>query len=230
MAGRQVFLSTSKVGRAPRRYRGRDIVEWLLLTGYFDVKASDLPYQQIRLERQPQISGTGTRGHTLSLQSLAKKGAVILGKIENAGIDNIYLQPNAAENVRFADAVSAKIKNLVNEYIMSSGIIAETTDEDISDLPDEAAACSSPLSSVNLKENNIKSIIWATGFTGDFSYLKLPVFNNSGMLLHSEGISEIEGLYFLGLPWLRKRKSAIICGIRQDAEFIAGKLMLSEFS
>jgi putative flavoprotein involved in K+ transport len=227
LAGRHVFLSTSKVGRACRRYRGRDIVDWLLLTGYFDVRTSEIPLQQIRQERQPQISGTGIRGHTLSLQLLAKMGAVILGKAENADTENIYLQTNAAENIRFADAVSAKIKNMVDGYIKNLNLDAEPSEEDIPDLPDDAAVSSSSLSTVNFRENNIRSIIWASGFTGEYNYLKLPALDNSGRLLHNEGISEIEGLYFLGIPWLRKRKSAIICGIAEDAEFIAERVRLS---
>ena len=229
-AGRQVFISTSKVGRVPRRYRGRDIVDWLMMTGYFDTKVTDIPFQQTRLERQPQISGTGIRGHTLSLQSLAKKGAVIVGKAENAGKDNVCLLPNASENVMFADAVSAKIKNMVDDYITGSGLNSEKAEDDASDLPDRTGACSSDIPSLNFRENNIRSIIWATGFSGDYSYLKLPALDNNGMILHNEGVSEIEGLYFLGMPWLRKRKSAIICGIKEDAEFIAGKVILSHSS
>ena len=97
----------------------------------------------------------------------------------------------------------------------------------IDDQPDETAECASDISSFGLKETNINSIIWTTGFKGDFSYLKLPVFNDDGILKHTEGISDIEGLYFLGLPWLRKRKSGIILGIKEDSEFIAEKLFIN---
>jgi putative flavoprotein involved in K+ transport len=83
-AGRKVFISTSKVARVPRRYRGKDIVDWLLMTGFYDVRTVDVTDPQVLMMRQPQISGTGVRGHTLSLQLLARNGAVILGKIKDA--------------------------------------------------------------------------------------------------------------------------------------------------
>jgi putative flavoprotein involved in K+ transport len=223
--GRKVFISTSRVGRFPRRYRGKDIVEWLSITGFFDMKTTDVSDPGILSMRQPQISTTGLNGHTLSLQSLAQNGAVILGKIENADAGTIYLQPNAADHVRFADESSMKTKKMIDEFIQKTGLTAPQPEEDPDDHPDKDASCASSLPSLNLSENNITTIIWATGFTGDFSYLKFPVLNNFGIVQHYNGISEIAGIYFLGLPWLRKRNSGIIMGIKEDAEFIANRLL-----
>jgi putative flavoprotein involved in K+ transport len=223
--GRKVFISTSKVGRVPRRYRGKDIVDWLMITGFFDLETINVTDPQIFMARQVQISGVGVRGHTSSLQALARNGAVILGKIENADVNIVFLQSNAAIHVKFADQISKQTKSMIDEYIQKSQIHAPPPEEDTADIPDETAVCASSLASLNLIENNITSIIWTTGFVGDFSYLKLPIFNDDGMLKHNNGISDIEGLYFLGLPWLRKRKSGIILGIREDAEFIANKLL-----
>jgi putative flavoprotein involved in K+ transport len=223
-SGRKVFISTSQVARVPRRYRGKDILEWLMLTGFNDVRTSDITDPRIFSMKQPQASGVGIRGHTLSLQSLARNGAVILGKIETADREKVIIQPNAAANVRFADEFSMKMKIMIDEFIQKSDLQAPPAEEDINDQPDKTAACASSITSLNLKENNITSIIWTTGFKGDFSYLKLPVFNHSGMLRHLDGVSDIDGLYFLGLPWLRKRKSGIIPGIAEDARFLAEKL------
>lgn len=223
--GRKVFISTSQVGRVPRRYRGKDIVEWLILTGFYDMLTSDITDSQILMMKQPQVSNSGFRGHTLSLQGLARNGAVILGKTENTNGTKVFLQPNAPMHIRFADDFSKKVKLMIDEFIQRSQLYAPPPEEDTDDDPDEEAACASADTSLNLKENNISSIIWTTGFTGDFSYLKSPVFNNSGILKHNEGVSDTEGLYFLGNPWLRKRKSGIILGIREDAEFIAAKLI-----
>ena len=114
---------------------------------------------------------------------------------------------------------------MINEYIQKSHLFALPPEDDPDDDPDETASCASSVTSLNLKENNITSVIWTTGFVGDFSYLKLPVFNDKGILMQQNGISDIEGLYFLGFSWLRKRKSGIILGILEDAEFIADKLM-----
>jgi putative flavoprotein involved in K+ transport len=223
-SGRKVFISTSQVARVPRRYRGKDIVDWLMLTGFNDVMTSEITDPKILSMKQPQASGLGIRGHTVSLQSLARKGAVILGKIETADNEKIIIQPNAAAHVKFADEFSVKMKNMIDDYILKSGEKAPAAEEDIDDLSDETAVCASSATFLNLKENNITSVIWTTGFKGDFSYLKLPVFNENGLLRHTDGVSDIAGLYFVGLPWLRKRKSGIISGIVEDARFISEKL------
>ncbi len=223
--GKKVYISTSRVARVPRRYRGRDILEWFSATGFLDASTSDVSDPEILMMKQPQISSAGSRGHTLSLQSLAQNGAVILGKIENADSDTVYLKPDAAGNVRFADESSAKMKKMIDEFILESGLSAPMPEDDPEDYPDETASCISDLASLSLCGNNITSIIWTTGFTGDFSYLKFPVFNGSGTVKHNNGISEIPGVYFLGFPWLRKRKSGIIPGIREDAQYIADKLV-----
>ena len=222
---RKVFISTSQVPRVPRRYRGKDIVDWLVLSGFYDLQTIDVTDPLILKMKQPQVSTVGLHGHTLSLQGLARNGAVILGKTENTDGADILLQPNAVTNIRFADEFSKKIKLMIDDYIQKSQLYAPAPEEDPDDDPFESASFASHSISLNLKENNITSIIWATGFTGDFSYLKLPVFNGNGMPGHNKGISDIEGLYFLGLPWLRKRKSGIILGIEDDAIFIAKQIL-----
>lgn len=219
-AGRTVFLSTCKVGRIPRTYRGRDIFDWLFEMGLYDVRREEATVELLRT-RPPQVSGVGIRGKTCSLQSLAKAGATILGKIENADDDTVHLQSNAAEHVLFADAFSQKLKASVDDHILKNKLTVPLPEQDPNDLPNATASCASSITTLSLKDKHITSIIWATGFTGDFAYLKLPVFNKDKTLSHRDGVSEIEGLYFLGLPWLRKRKSGIIYGAAEDAAFIA---------
>ncbi len=227
-SGKKVFLSTGRAGRMPRRYRGKDIIDWLMESGYFDVHKNNLSDPLMLKARFPQISGVGKRGHTISLQSLAGKGAVILGKAVNADSSAVYFQPDAADNLRFADEVSAMTRAMIDRYIQESGAEAPEAAVDPADIPDAECTAASPEISLNLKKNRISAIIWATGFRGDFSYLKLPVFDHAGQLIHNEGISDIDGLYFLGLPWMRKRKSGIILGIREDSEFITRKILLKE--
>ena len=223
--GRKVFISTSQVSRVPRRYRGKDITDWLILTGFFDVRTIDVTDPQMITMKQPQVSTFGIRGHTISLQSLARNGAIILGKTEFADATTVFLQPDSESHIRYADESSKKVKEMINEYIQKSQLNSPQPEEDPADKPDETTASASTITTLNLIENKITSIIWTTGFTGDFSYLKLPVFNGNGIPKHHGGISDIEGLYFLGLPWLRKRKSGIILGIREDSEFLAETIL-----
>ncbi len=221
--GKTVYLSTSMVPRIPRRYRGKDIFEWLNLIGFFDHRPEDLDPEMLKM-KQPQVSGVGPAGKTVSLQSLARNGVIILGKLGHADDDQVYFQPNAANHLKFADGFSKKVKDLVDEYITKTSIDAPPSMTEPADMPGETAGCISPLLSLNFKERHFNSIIWTTGFKGDFTYLDLPVATVDGTLIHKSGISGVAGLYFLGFPWLRKRKSGIIFGIAEDAKFISGKI------
>lgn len=222
--GRKVYLSTSLVARVPRRYRGKDIFEWMDLVGFNDQRPAELPDPQMLKMKQPQVSGVGRRGKTVSLQALAKKGVIILGKIDDANQNHIDILANAVDNVKFGDEFSYKVKAMIDDHIENAGIDAPLPEIDPEDLPDENAECVSNETSINLKEHNITTILMATGFKGDFGYLKLPVLSGEGTIKHKDGIAEIEGLYFLGFPWLRKRKSGIVYGINEDAKFISEKI------
>jgi len=221
-AGRKVYLSTSMVARIPRRYRGKDIVDWFTDMGFFHVATENVTDPKVLAMKVPLLSGIGEFGHTLSYQLLSKKGVTILGKMENADADNLHFASNAADHIKFADGFSQKAKGMVDDFILNNQISAPAPEEDIADLPDTEAASASAVTSLRLKENNITTIIWTTGFNGDFSYLKLPVsFGSDGNPTHKNGVSDINGLYYLGLPWLRMRKSSMIFGINEDAAFIA---------
>ena len=224
-SGRNVFLSTARVGRIPRRYRGKDIFDWLVEIGFYDTPTDEVTDPSLLTVKNPQVSGAGERGKTSSLQSLARSGAVILGRADRVEADTIFFQPNTASNVRYADEFSRHVKQLIDEYIQKNKVLAPLPDIDPDDVPDEDASCASDLTKLNLVEEAITSIIWTTGFSGDFSYLKLPVLNEAKLPRHRNGVGVVDGLYFIGLPWLRKRQSAIILGIREDAEFIVGHIV-----
>ena len=223
-SGRKVFVSTSRVDRIPRWYRGRDIFYWLIDIKYFDLKAGEVSDPAMLDSRNPQVAGTGDGRDTVSLQSLAKKGAVILGKMDNADNENVFFQPNAAMHVKFADEFSENIKKRIDDYIIENQLKAPPPHFDAADIPDVEATCASSIASLNLKENNIGSIIWSTGFSADFSYIRLPVFDDNGKLIHHNGLPTFPGLYFLGYPWMRSRKSTILFGIAEDAAFIVDKV------
>lgn len=222
--GKKVYLSTSCVGRIPRWYRGKDIFDWIIDTKFYDIKAEEVTDPKLFELRPPQVSGTGSGRDSTSLQSLAKKGVIILGKMNSAEGDHINFQPNASMHVKFADEFSQKIKKMIDDHITRNKLSASAPHYDEADIPDTEASCVSSITSLDLKENNITSIIWSTGFNYDLSYIKLPVFDDDGKLKHTEGVSIVPGLYFLGYPWMRSRKSPILFGILVDVEFITDKL------
>jgi len=223
-AGRKVFFSTSRVARIPRYYRGRDIFYWVKDAKFYDVRAEDLEDPKLLDLKPPHVSGTGDGKTTISLQSIAKRGAIILGKLDKVDGVNLFFTSDAAEHVRFADEFSLKVKKMVDEYIEKNNLAAPLPHYDDEDVPDTNASCVSSITSLNLRESNINSIIWATGFDHDLSYIKLPVFDGKGKLIHKDGVAQFPGLYFLGYPWLRNRKSPILFGIIEDAEFIVNKI------
>ena len=223
-AGRTVYLCTSKVGRAPRRYRGRDILEWWMDMKFLDVTLASLEDKSISRMAQPQVSGLGRYGHTVSLQQLASQGVVILGRLLDVEADTLVLSDEAAAHVRFADEFSQRLKDGVDAYLARTGIRPPPLEDDPADAPDPRAECVSALRRLNLRDAKVSTVIWATGFTADFNWIHLPVLDAVGKPIHQGGISPVPGLYFIGFPWLRSRKSGIIYGIEEDARYLAGKL------
>jgi putative flavoprotein involved in K+ transport len=223
-AGRSVYVCTSKVGRAPRRYRGRDLLEWWIDMKHLDATFASLADKAISRAAQPQISGIGRYGHTLSLQQLARQGAVILGRLLDSEGNTLVLSDEAATHVRYADEFSQRQKDGIDAYLAKAGIAPPPLEDDLADVPDPQGGCVSPLLRLNLREAKVSTIIWATGFAGDFSWIHLPVLDAEAKPIHQRGVSQVAGLYFIGSPWLSSRKSGIIYGIAEDAQYIAGAI------
>lgn len=223
-AGRTVYLCASKVGRVPRRYRGRDLVEWWVDMKFWHVTYASLQDKAISRAAQPQISGIGRYGHTVSLQNLASQGAVILGHLLDIDSGTLILGDDAAAQVLFADEFSQRVKNDIDAYLARLNVTPPPLEDDPADAPDPEARCVSPLRQLPLEESNVSTVIWATGFTGDFSWIHLPILNEQNQPIHERGVSQERGLYFIGFPWLNTRKSGIIYGVEEDANFIANAL------
>lgn len=223
-AGRKVYLCTGKAGRVPRRYRGRDILEWWIDMKFMDVTYASLEDKSDSRIPVPQVSGVGRYGHTVSLQGLAHQGAFILGRLQDVEDGTLILGDEAAAHIRHGDETSQRFKDDIDAYIEKMGIEPPPNEDDSADVSDPEAASASTLKQLNLQEAGISTIIWSTGFSGDFSWIHLPVTDPEGMPIHERGVSPVDGLYFIGFPWLSKRKSGTIYGIREDAQYIASVL------
>ncbi|WP_417886038.1 NAD(P)-binding domain-containing protein [Zunongwangia sp.] len=225
LSGKKVYLASSKVPRAPRRYRGRDIMEWLDIMGIQDTLTQDVKSTQQVQTKQPQSSGVGVFGHTISYQSLHQVGVAILGSFK--GIDNatFYFSDNAKENIRFADDASQAIKENIDGFLIKHPELnTEVTEKDKADFPDANYSSASEIKEISIKQAEITSIIWATGFGYDFSYLESALLNDTGSPVHNNGIMNTERLYCIGFPWLRKKKSGLVYGIQEDAKFLVKKI------
>jgi len=218
---RDVYLCTSKVGRLRRRYRQRDVVEWADDMGFWDVSVDQLPDPAIEFAAQPQVSGVGRYGSTLSLQSMARDGVQLMGRLSDVEDGVLKADDSLAEHIAFADDRSAEFTAMIEDWISSSGVSAGLIEDDPNDEPAGPEVAESGITEVDLMESGVGSVIWCTGFTADFDWLHVPVTDEEGRPIHTRGVSPVPGIYFLGFPWLHTRKSGIIHGIDEDARFIA---------
>jgi putative flavoprotein involved in K+ transport len=219
-AGREVYLATGNAGRAPRRLRGRDTLGWLAESGWMAQRREDLPDPAAIRAAQPQISGVGPRGHTVSLQSLARRGVTLLGHFESADGTRLRFGDDLAQHVRSGDEGSAKIRQHVDDYIARSGIDAHASNPDPADEPADAKSFHAP-TELDLADRGVRAVVFSTGFGTDYSWLRVPIVGPDGSIAHREGRTAVDGVWFVGLLWMRVRRSAIIAGAMDDSAHVA---------
>ena len=214
-SGRVVYLSTGTAPRVPRRYRGRDIVTWLADTGFFDQTVDKLPSPKARFAGNPQVSGKNG-GHSLNLHQFVRDGVKLLGHI--AGVQNgkVVFSPDLKENLAKVDKAEKDIIGMIDKHIETNGIKAPR--ETLPDLQDGYSV--EAITELDLKVANINTIIWAMGYTADYSVVKLPITDEDGFPIQKRGVTQYLGLYFVGMNWLSTRKSAILLGVNEDVEHI----------
>jgi putative flavoprotein involved in K+ transport len=221
-SGRQVYLSTSSCGRVPRRYRGRDVSWWLTRMGFFDRTIDQLPSPNAAFACSPQLSGA-QGGHDINLRQFAREGIILLGHLQAVQGKQIILAPDLEENLAKADAFAIQMMQAIDEYIKKIGMDVaanSTTDE----VPSNCASSTKPILTLDLQSAGISTIMWASGYKLEFGWVQIPVFDEVGYPIHQRGVTAFPGLYFLGLHWLYKMKSAILYGVGEDAAFIASAI------
>ena len=129
--------------------------------------------------------------------------------------------------MRFGDAFSQRLKDGVDAYLKRAGITPPALVDDPADAPDLQAECVSPVRRLNLREANVSTVIWATGYHPDYSWIDVPVLDRKGRIRHDGGVVEAPGMYVLGLPFMRRRKSSFIDGAGDDAADLAAHLDVS---
>lgn len=218
-SGRKVYLCTSSAGRAPRRYRGKDMYEWLHISGFLDQPVDQLPSPRAKFAGNPHLSGRDG-GHSLNLHQFAHDGVILLGRIKGAAKDTVFLSPDLHQNLASADKVESELLKLVDETINRTGMdVPEET------LPILRDGFDLPLiTELDLKAAGVTSLIWAMGYTYDFSLVRLPVCDEDGYPRQVRGVTDFPGLYFVGMPWIHTRKSGLLVGFGEDAEYIARRI------
>jgi len=220
-SGRTVYFSISRVPRLPRRYRGRDFMDWWVDMGLWDVATDDVDDPTVLTTTNPLISGVGPLGHSVSYQQLARDGATLMGRLEDVMGVEIITDDKVIDYIRNADAKSEELRDKIDAFVEDRDLTAPQPDPDPGDRSLAEDEHVDYLTRLDLKEAEVSTIIWCTGFTADFSWIDLPVTEESGKPIHHNGEAPVPGIYFIGFPWLSKRKSGVVLGIDEDARHIS---------
>jgi putative flavoprotein involved in K+ transport len=213
-AGRPVVLATSKVGRAAGRHRGRDTVEWLAESGFFDQRLEDLPDRSIVDLPQPLLA---PGGRSASLHRLARSGATLVGRLEGVDGDRLHLDGSAPANIAFADAFADRIRTLIDGFIERVGVAAPPAEPDDADRP----VAVDPPATLDLAAAGVRSVIWCTGYTGDFSWLDPGLLDDTGRPVRHGIAGALPGVWYIGQRWLTRRSSGNLLGFPVDAAAVA---------
>jgi len=219
-SGRRVYLCVGPHDRPPRKYRGLDFVWWLGVLGKWEAVAPGLGAEHVTIA----VSGANG-GRTVDFRELAARGIRLLGRAESYQDGIMHLAPDLAANIRNGDDNYLSLLNDADQYVAANGL----------DLPDDPSArdfgstpddIEHPVLALNLAVEGITSIVWATGYSTDYSWLRADVFDDRGRPIHQRGISADPGLCFLGLPWQSRRGSSFIWGVWHDAQYVADHIAI----
>ncbi|MFE3836180.1 flavin-containing monooxygenase [Pseudogemmobacter sonorensis] len=219
-AGRRVFLSVGEHYRPPRSYRQRDYVWWLGVLGKWDEITTTPKKKHVAFA----VSGYDG-GKTIDFRRFGHAGITILGSAESFRDGVLKLAPDLAANIAEGDRAYLDVLREADAYVERNGVDLPPEPEawDIASDPDCIA---DPILELDLKAQNVTTIIWATGFRFDFGWLEVDAFDAQGMPFHKRGISAETGIYFLGLPELTNRASSFIYGCWYDAKYIATHIVV----
>jgi putative flavoprotein involved in K+ transport len=220
MSGRKVFLCVGGANRVPRRYRGKDIIWWLEKMNFFDQTADSLSSSRERFNAHPYVTGKDG-GRSLNLHQFAKDGVILLGHMKSAQDYTVQLLPDLKDNLQEVDRFVEELKQNIDDLIDEQNIDVEEAPPQI-EMRDGYNA--EILEELDLRGEGIKTIIWATGYKFDFSWIDFPIWDHDGYPIQDRGISEVPGLYFLGLHFLYKRRSGLLWGVGEDADHIANSI------
>jgi putative flavoprotein involved in K+ transport len=216
LAGRKVHLCVGSAPRTARRYRGRDVVDWLDDLGYYDMPVHEHPLKErVRAKANHYVTGRDG-GRDIDLRKFAKEGMQLHGRLREIQDGKITFDDDLSQNLDKADTVADSIKNTIDKFIAEKGIEAPTEERYVPVWKPE----NTPLE-LDWAAAGITSIIWSAGFRTDYSWLEVPLFDGKGYPVHQRGVTTIPGIYFIGLPWQYTWGSGRFSGVARDAQYLA---------
>lgn len=215
LAGRKVVLAVGEAPRCARFYRGRDVVDWLADMQYYDMPVEMHPLREgVRDNTNHYVTGRDG-GRDIDLRKFAAEGMELYGRLDDLRDGRFHFAPTLAANLDAADDTYNRINASIDGFIEKHGI-----DAPAGEVYEPVWRPAEERTTLDLHTSGISAIIWCIGFTPDFSWLDAPVFNGRGYPAHTRGITPIDGLYFVGLPWLHTWGSGRFSGVARDAEFV----------
>ncbi len=219
LAGRRVHLCVGSAPRTARRYRGKDVVEWLDAMGYYRMPVDEHPLQErVRAKANHYVTGRDG-GRDIDLRKFAAEGMRLYGRLLAAKGAVLEFAGDLEHNLDQADAVSESIKRTIDKHIEAQNIDAPTEAPYVPVWrPDGSGRA------LDLAASGVRSIVWSTGFRADYRWIDLPAFDGKGYPSHQRGVSPVDGLHFLGLPWLYTWGSGRFSGVAADASYLANRI------
>ena len=223
-AGRDVYLSVGRCGRAPRRFRGHDVFFWLRQLARRGAElgtplptVDQFPEPRLRFACNPHVSGHHG-GHDTNLRQMALDGIRLVGRFSEADGERVSFAADLRENVQFSDDFfDLRFRTLCETLAERAGI--EMTEDDR-----VWPAYEPPeVTELDLARAGISTVLWTTGYAPDYGWLALPILDEFGVPRHTRGVSEVPGLTFIGLLWQLNNTSANLSGVAVDAEYLASR-------
>ncbi|NKB54797.1 MAG: pyridine nucleotide-disulfide oxidoreductase [Alphaproteobacteria bacterium] len=220
-SGRQVILSVGEHVRLPRLYRGRDIKWWMDVTGVMDMHYHEVDDIR-RARRVPslQLVGTPERA-TLDINTLRDSGVEIVGRLAGLRDGEAMFSGSLGNQCTLADLKMNRLLDTIDEWVSAN---ARNDEFEPPHRFEPTQVATAPRLGMDLADGGVKTVVWATGYRPDYSWLDVPVFDRKGRIRHDGGVVDAPGLYVMGLPFLRRRKSSFIDGAGDDARDLAAHL------
>ena len=220
-SGRPVTLAVGEHVRVPRMYRGRDIQWWMDAAGVLNERYDEIE-DIVRARRLPSLQLVGSAQRiTLDLNALVGMGVRLVGRLAGIRDGRAQFSGSLRNQCALADLKMTRLLDAIDEWATSSGLDGEVGPSQRFD-PTEVDA--SPPLGMDLTDGEIRTIVWATGFRPDTSWLDVPVFDRKGQIKHDGGVVASPGMYLMGMPFLRRRKSSLIDGAADDARDLSDHL------
>ena len=218
LAGRKVHLVTGNAPRCARFYRGRDVVDWLADVGQYDITIAHDGMTKKKHDTNHYLTGRDG-GRDIDLRKFALEGMTLYGRMKGVTDGKMLFEPNLKANLDGADRIYNGINALIDRYIAEKGIAAPAGSAYVPLWEPEIEPVD-----LDLRAQTVTSVIWATGFSPDWSFVGLPIFDGTGYPVQRRGVTGIDGVYVLGLPWLWTWGSGRFLAVGKDAEHVVGHL------